>query len=324
MISGGGVVVTGEDWEVNKGLSSRSALDIPALLERGFHLKPHDCFPAAPSFLRGVCGVPSGSAFPPLWSLRFFASRIYGRGGPDGSHPASAAEKRRFDIMVRAELVMCITLGVAAEREANQRAQILPVELINLLLGYNRGDEVPTHRGSLSVCATGERLMRARSVDPGRHKTERPLHVSSLLYYVPDAVLDAAVPATAAASPVRSAPIPRRPPFADPGAPIRAMEVDSRRRTPVVPRRPLPALTLRSVALPRSPSYTVPWPPATINVSPPTQVPAPAVPSGRPSRSGAPRRSAPPLSDLITTHVDLAEFRGAYPYLRLVLDRFGD
>ena len=27
---------------------------------------------------------------------------------------------------------------------------------------------------------------------------------------------------------------------------------------------------------------------------------------------------------LITTHVDLAEFRGAYPYLRPVLDRFGD
>ena len=95
MISGGGVVVTNEDWEVNKGLSSRpaiEALDIPALLERGFHIKPHDCFPAAPSFLRGVGGVPSGSAFSPLWSLRFFASRIYGRGGPDGSHPASAAE----------------------------------------------------------------------------------------------------------------------------------------------------------------------------------------------------------------------------------------
>ena len=64
--------------------------------------------------------------------------------------------------MVRAELVMYITLGVAAEREANQRTQILPVELINLLLGYNRGDEVPTHRGSLSVRATGEWLMRAR------------------------------------------------------------------------------------------------------------------------------------------------------------------
>ena len=331
MLSDGGLVITDEDWEVNKGLSSRTAIeamDIPALLERGFHLKPHDCFPAAPSFLRGVGGVPSGSAFPPLWSLRFFASRIYGRGGPDGSHPASAAEKRRFDMMVRAELVMCITLGVAAERDASQRTQILPVELINLLLGYNRGDEVPTHRGSLSVRATGERLMRARSVDPALHVTERPLHVRSLLYYVPDAVLDDAVPATAAASPMLSAPIPRRPPFADPGAPIRAMEIDNRRRTPVVPRRPLPALALRSVAPPRSPSYTVPQPPArppaTVGVPPPTQVPAPAVPSGRPSRSGAPRRSAPPLSDLITTHVDLAEFRGAYPYLRPVLDRFGD
>ena len=48
------------------------------------------------------------------------------------------------------------------------------------------------------------------------------------------------------------------------------------------------------------------------------------MPSGSPSRSGAPRRSAPPLSDLNTTHVDLAEFRGACPYLRPVLDRFGD
>ena len=36
------VVVTDEDWEVNKGLSSRpaiEAMDIPALLERGFYLK---------------------------------------------------------------------------------------------------------------------------------------------------------------------------------------------------------------------------------------------------------------------------------------------
>ena len=246
------MVVNDEDWDINKGLFSRSAIeamDIPGLLERGFHLNPHDCFLAAPSFLRGVGGVPSGSAFPPLLSLCFFASRIYGRGGPDGSHPASAAEKRRFDMMVRAGLVKCITLGVAAEREANQRTQILPVELINLLLGYNRGDEVPTHRGTLSVRATGERLMRARSVDPERHGTERPLHVSGLLYYVPDAVLDAAVPATAAASPVRSAPIPRRPPRADPSAPIRAMEVDSRRQTSFVPCRPTPAPTLRSVAL---------------------------------------------------------------------------
>ena len=146
--------------------------------------------------------------------------------------------------------------------------------------------------------------------------------------YILSWTLDAAVPETAAASPVRSAPIPRRPPFADPGAPIRAMGVHSRRRTPFFPRRPLPALTLRSVAPLRSPSYTVPRLPtqsnAPVGVPPPTQVPAPAVPSGRPSRSGAPRRSAPPLSDLINTHVDLAEFRGAYPYLRPVLDRFGD
>ena len=50
VISDGGVVVTDEDWEVNKGLSSRpaiEAMDISALLERGFYLKPHDFFPAA-------------------------------------------------------------------------------------------------------------------------------------------------------------------------------------------------------------------------------------------------------------------------------------
>ena len=140
-------------------------------------------------------------------------------------------------------LSQSFSLSRHAFRKRWQRTQVLPVELINLLLGYNRGDEVPTHRGTLSVRATGERLMRARSVDPGRDETERPLHASGLLYYVPDAVLDAAVPAPDAASPVRSAPIPRRSPSADPGAPIRAMEVDSRRRTPVVPRRPLPALT---------------------------------------------------------------------------------
>ena len=181
MISDGGVVVTDEDWEVNKVLSSRSAmeaLDIPALLELEFHLKPHDCFPAAPSFLRGVGGVPSGSTFPPLWSLRFFASRIYERGGPDSSHPASAAEKRRFDIMVPAELVMCLTLGIAAGREANQRTQVLPVELINLLLGYNRGDEVPTHRGTLSVRATGERLMRGTK-KKGNNQPPLPVRIES-------------------------------------------------------------------------------------------------------------------------------------------------
>ena len=103
MIANGRLVVTDEDWEVTKGLFSRSAIgsmDIPSLVERGFHLKPRECFPAAPSFLRGVGGVPSGSACPPLWSLRFFASRVYWRGGPDGSHPASAAEKRRLDITV--------------------------------------------------------------------------------------------------------------------------------------------------------------------------------------------------------------------------------
>ena len=69
MISVDGMVVTDEDWEINKGLSSPpviEAMEVPALLERGFHLKPHDCFPAAHSFLRGSAGIPSGSAFPPL------------------------------------------------------------------------------------------------------------------------------------------------------------------------------------------------------------------------------------------------------------------
>ena len=138
LIADRGLVVSAEDSEVTKGLSSRPAIetmDIPALLESGFQLKHRDCFPPAPSFLRGVCGVPSGSAFPPLWSLRFFSSPVYGRGGPDGLHPASAADKRGFDITVRGELVMCVALGVATERDANQRTQILPVELINLLLG---------------------------------------------------------------------------------------------------------------------------------------------------------------------------------------------
>ena len=90
MISDGGVVVTDEDWEVNKGLSSRPAIegmDIPALLERGFHLKPRDCFPAAPSFMRGVQrhqldGIPSGSAFQPLVPAPlFFAHLRAGRSG---------------------------------------------------------------------------------------------------------------------------------------------------------------------------------------------------------------------------------------------------
>ena len=84
--------------------------------------------------------------------------------------------------------------------------------------------------------------MRARADDLGRHETERLLHVSSFLYYVPDAVLDAAEsPVLVAVPPVRVPPIPRRSPFADPGAPIRSMEVDSGSRAPVVPRRPPPA-----------------------------------------------------------------------------------
>ena len=315
-----GLVIADEDWEVSKGLSSRSAIeamDIPSLLERGFHLKLRECFLAAPSFLCGVGGVPSGSAFPPLWSLRFFASRVYGRGGPDGSHPASAADKRRLEITVRAKLFVCVALWIAAEREANHRTQMLPVELINSLLGYNRGDEIPTHRGPLSIRAIAERLMKARSVDPKHHVTERHIHVRNLLYYVPDAMLGAdESPVLAAPLPVRESAIPRRPPFADPGAHIRATVVDGGSRASAAPRHPSLALPLRSVAPPRIPSFTVP------TLSTPPAVPA--VPSRRPSRSGAPIRSAPPLSDLVTALVGLAEFRGAYPNLRPFLDRSGD
>ena len=317
MIVDGGLLITDEDWGVNKVLSSLSAIEamnIPALLERGFHLKLRKCLPGMPSFLRRVSGVPSSSAFPPLWYLRFFASRVYGRGGPDGSHPASAAEKRRLDTTVRAELVLCVALEIAAEREANQRTQVLPVELINLLLGYNRSDETLTHEGPLSLRAIAERLMRALSVDPKHHVTERTLHVRSFLYYVQDAVLDAdESPVLAASPPVLEFAIPRRPPFADPAEPIRAIVVEGGSRAPAAPHRPLP---LRSVAPPWSPSCTVP--------PPSTRPPAPAVPSGRPSRSGAPILSAPPLSDLDTAHADLVEFWGAYPYLRPILDRFGD
>ena len=52
---------------------------------------------------------------------------------------------------MRAELVVCIKLRVAAEREANQRTQVLPVGLINVLLGYNRGEEILTHSSPLSI-----------------------------------------------------------------------------------------------------------------------------------------------------------------------------
>ena len=218
----------------------------------------NEYYTAAPSFLRVVGGVSSGSAFPPLWSLRFFASRVYGRGGPAGSHPASSAEKRRLDITLRAELVVCVALEIAAEREANQGTQVLPVELIILLLEYNRGDEILTHRYPFSIRAIAERLMKARSVDPKHHVTERPLHVRSLLYYVPDAELDAESPVLAAPPPVRESAIPRRPSFADPCPPIRATVVDGGIRAPAFPRRPPPALLLQSFAPPRSPSFTVP------------------------------------------------------------------
>ena len=289
MIADGGLVITDKDWEVNKGLSYSSvieAMDVSALLEHGFHPRPRECFPAAPTFLRRSGGVPSGSAFPLLWFLRFFGCRIYGREGPDGSHPASAAEKRRLDMTVRAELELFVALGVVSESKANQRTQVFPVGLINMLLGYNRVDEIPTHGGSLSIRATAERLMKARPIDPSHHVTERPLHVTSLLYYVPDALLDdGEIPVPAAPQPSREPAIPRRSPFADPGALTRAIDVDSGSRSPVVPRRALPALPLQLVAPPWSPSFTVSPPPALhlapVSVPPPTQGPAPSVPSGR-------------------------------------------
>ena len=279
-------MVTDEDWEVNKSLSSRSvieAMNIPAVLERGFHLKPRECFPAAPSFLRGVGGVSSGSAFTPLWSLRFFASRVYGRRGPNGLHSASAPEKLRLKITVPAELLICFALGIAAEREANQQTRVLPEALSNLLLRCNPGDEIPTHRSPLGIRTIAERLMKAQTVDPKHHITERPLHVRSLLCYVTDSVLDAdESPVLGAPPPVCESAIPRRSPFSDPCAPIRAMDVESESRAPAVPGRPQPALPLRSVAPPRSPSFTVPQPPvqppAPVSVPPPTPVPGPAVP----------------------------------------------
>ena len=122
-----------------------------------------------------------------LFCLAHLRAQRFGRRAPSERRPEAALA----EITVRAELLVCVALGIAAEREANQRTQVLPVELINLFLGYNRGDEIPTHRGPVSIRAIAERLMKARSVDPKHHVTERPLHVRSLLYYVPVAVLDA-------------------------------------------------------------------------------------------------------------------------------------
>ena len=72
MISDGGMVVTDEDWEIDKGLCSRpviEAMDVPALLERGFSsnhtnvslLRLPSCValvaspPARPFHLSGPC-----------------------------------------------------------------------------------------------------------------------------------------------------------------------------------------------------------------------------------------------------------------------------
>ena len=55
MITDGGLVITTEDWEVTKGLSSRPTIEgmsVSDLIDRGFHLDLRECFPPAPSMLR--------------------------------------------------------------------------------------------------------------------------------------------------------------------------------------------------------------------------------------------------------------------------------
>ena len=95
--------------------------------------------------------------------------------------------------------------------------------------------------------------MKARSVDPKHHVPEWPPHVLSLLYYVPDAILDSdEIPVPTAPQPARGSAISPRPPFADPGAPIRDMDVDCGSRAPAIPRRHPPALPLWSVVPPQA------------------------------------------------------------------------
>ena len=149
-----GLVVTPDDWEIKKGVSSRAPLEgmsIAGLIGDGFHLSPLDCFPSTTSALPGIGCVPSRSAFFPLWSLPFFARYVYGKGAPDGSR--GAAERQRLDGLILDELVLCLVLGVASERSTNRRTQIMPVEVFNRLLAYDV-DCIPTRNGALSVSAT--------------------------------------------------------------------------------------------------------------------------------------------------------------------------
>ena len=318
MLIEGGLFVTAEDWEIAKGVSSRSALEgmsVSDIIDRGFHLEARECFPTAPGALRRICCIPAGSFLPPLWSLRFFAEHVYGKGAPDGSRKAGAVERQRLNALVRDELVFCVVLGVAAERTTYQRTQIMPVEVINRILAYDGEDKIPTRHGALSVSATGARLMRARTVPCESQVEVRPLHVAGVLYYVPDELLDSAVPARCPTVPAASSFPSRAPPVAQ-GDGVRAMDVE-----------------LRDPSLPLGPRGTAPMPreppPRTFGVNAATTLSA-----GAPYRVGTERRAAdddrfprlasPSLAELVRNTVDLAEYGQAYPHLRPVLARFGD
>ena len=313
-----GLVVTAEDWEITKGVSSRSALEemsVSDIIDRGFHIKARECFPAAPCALRGVGCVPAGSSLPPLWSFRFFAEHVYGKGAPDGSRRAGAVERQRLDALIHDELLFCIVLGVAAERTTNQRTQVMPVEVINRVLAYDGEDKISTRHGALSVSATGARLMKARTVPLESHIEVRPFHVAGVLHYVPDELIDCAIPAPSSTVPATSSLPSRAPPVAQ-GDGVRAMGVE--RGNP---------------SLPLGPRGTAPIPQeSSARASGATAVMTPS--AGAPSRvevgrrvaddDRIPRLASPSLAELVRNTVDLAEYGQAYPHLRPVLARFGD
>lgn len=184
-------------------------MSVAALNGNGFHLSPRDCFPPMPPALRGNESISFESAIPPLWSLRFFADYKNRKGAPDGSRRSGAADRQRLDAMIRGALVLCLVLGVAAERLANRRTQVKPVEVINRLLAYEGEDRIPTLNGALSVSATGARLRRALTVSPILCVTERPVHIAGILYFVPDDVLDSTNPLREDASFALNSPRPR-------------------------------------------------------------------------------------------------------------------
>lgn len=150
MLFDSGLVVTPEDREITKGVSSRARFEemsVTALIGEGFHLNTREYFPATPSAPGGIGCIPSGSAISLLWSLRFFAEHIYGKGAPDRSQCFCAAERQLLDAMVFDELVLFLVLGVNVERSANLRTQFMPVEVINQLLAYEGEDCIPTREG---------------------------------------------------------------------------------------------------------------------------------------------------------------------------------